>query len=148
VTDGHVEIRYVIPTTSSSTKTRFCHLRTDYFHDVALPVAHRIHPGRPATPGTPPGTGGLLVGSLRDGVGDAAGPQRRPVGPTAVGLVPGQLGHPSAGSAPTTRAGHSHGVHQPNQLAGVGILAGREPGHQVPTAAVADGVERGGQPAP
>jgi site-specific DNA recombinase len=31
VTDGHVEIRYVIPTTSSSTKTRFCHLRTDYF---------------------------------------------------------------------------------------------------------------------
>jgi site-specific DNA recombinase len=32
VTDGQVEIRYVIPTTPSSTKTRFCHLRTDYFH--------------------------------------------------------------------------------------------------------------------
>jgi site-specific DNA recombinase len=31
VTDGQVEIRYVIPTTTSSTKTRFCHLRTDYF---------------------------------------------------------------------------------------------------------------------
>src|SRR5512132_243714 len=31
VTDGHVEIRYVIPTTDPSTKTRFCHLRTDYF---------------------------------------------------------------------------------------------------------------------
>src|SRR5215216_5786068 len=31
VTDGHVEIRYVIPTTDHSTKTRFCHLRTDYF---------------------------------------------------------------------------------------------------------------------
>jgi site-specific DNA recombinase len=31
VTDGHVEIRYVIPTTPGSTKTRFCHLRTDYF---------------------------------------------------------------------------------------------------------------------
>ena len=40
VTDGQVEIRYVIPTTTSSTKTRFCHLRTDYFGDVALPVAH------------------------------------------------------------------------------------------------------------
>jgi hypothetical protein len=31
VTDGQVEIRYVIPTTPSSTTTRFCHLRTDYF---------------------------------------------------------------------------------------------------------------------
>src|SRR6266536_2103962 len=31
VTDGQVEIRYVIPTTPASTKTRFCHLRTDYF---------------------------------------------------------------------------------------------------------------------
>jgi site-specific DNA recombinase len=31
VTDGQVEIRYVIPTTDNSTKTRFCHLRTDYF---------------------------------------------------------------------------------------------------------------------
>jgi site-specific DNA recombinase len=29
VTDGQVEIRYVIPTTDHSTKTRFCHLRTD-----------------------------------------------------------------------------------------------------------------------
>jgi site-specific DNA recombinase len=50
VTDGHVEIRYVIPTTDHSTKTRFCHLRTDYFDHVAVPVAHRIHPGRSATP--------------------------------------------------------------------------------------------------
>jgi hypothetical protein len=31
VTDGRVEIRYVIPTTTGSTKTRFCHLRTDHF---------------------------------------------------------------------------------------------------------------------
>jgi site-specific DNA recombinase len=31
VTDGKVEIRYVIPTTPASTNTRFCHLRTDYF---------------------------------------------------------------------------------------------------------------------
>ena len=31
VTDGQVEIRYVIPTTPGSTQTRFCHLRTDYF---------------------------------------------------------------------------------------------------------------------
>src|SRR5215204_7222525 len=31
VTDGQVEIRYVVPTTPGSTHTRFCHLRTDYF---------------------------------------------------------------------------------------------------------------------
>src|SRR5262249_50715614 len=31
VTDGAVEIRYVIPTTESSTHSRFCHLRIDYF---------------------------------------------------------------------------------------------------------------------
>jgi hypothetical protein len=40
------------------------------FDDVALPVAHRIDQGRPATPGAPTGSGGLLVGALRDGVGD------------------------------------------------------------------------------
>jgi site-specific DNA recombinase len=41
VTDGQVEIRYVIPTTDNSTKTQFCHLRTDYFQvepaDVGSP---------------------------------------------------------------------------------------------------------------
>jgi site-specific DNA recombinase len=31
VTNGDVEIRYVIPTTPGSEKTRFCHLRKDYF---------------------------------------------------------------------------------------------------------------------
>jgi hypothetical protein len=37
-----VEIRYVIPTTDHSTKTRFCHLRTDYFHPAALAVGGRV----------------------------------------------------------------------------------------------------------
>jgi site-specific DNA recombinase len=31
VTDGDVELRYVIPTTPASEQVRFCHLRTDYF---------------------------------------------------------------------------------------------------------------------
>ena len=39
---------------------------------VALPVAHRIDQRRPATPGAPAGSGGLLVGAFRDGVGDPA----------------------------------------------------------------------------
>jgi site-specific DNA recombinase len=38
VTDGQVEIRYVIPTTDHSTKTRFCHLRTDYFDVEAAKI--------------------------------------------------------------------------------------------------------------
>jgi site-specific DNA recombinase len=51
VTDGQVEIRYVIPTTTSSTKTRFCHLRTDYFDLVALAVADPVKGRRPAWAG-------------------------------------------------------------------------------------------------
>jgi site-specific DNA recombinase len=42
VTDGQVEIRYVIPTTPGSTQTRFCHLRTDYFQ---VEPAHIGPPG-------------------------------------------------------------------------------------------------------
>jgi site-specific DNA recombinase len=38
VTDGDVEIRYVIPTSSSSEHVRFCHLRTDYFNFHAFEI--------------------------------------------------------------------------------------------------------------
>jgi site-specific DNA recombinase len=54
VTDGQVEIRYVIPTTPSSTKTRFCHLRTDYFEiepaDVGPPGQVEITAARAGPP--------------------------------------------------------------------------------------------------
>ena len=43
VTDGQVEIRYVVPTTPGSTKTRFCHLRTDYFTVEAAHVGTPQH---------------------------------------------------------------------------------------------------------
>jgi site-specific DNA recombinase len=43
VTDGKVEIRYVIPTTPGSTKTRFCHLRSDYFQVEAAHVGAPQH---------------------------------------------------------------------------------------------------------
>ena len=68
------------------------------------------------------------------------------VGEVAIGLVAGQMGHPGMGPASPTGTGHLHGVDQPNQLEGVGVLAGGEPGHQVPTTTVAEGVELGGQP--
>jgi site-specific DNA recombinase len=54
VTDGQVEIRYVIPTTTSSTKTRFCHLRTDYFQvepaDVRPPEKVQVQWAGPGPP--------------------------------------------------------------------------------------------------
>jgi site-specific DNA recombinase len=56
VTDGQVEIRYVIPTTPASTKTRFCHLRTDYFDveaaDVGPPHQRQLR-GDPRWAGPP-----------------------------------------------------------------------------------------------
>jgi site-specific DNA recombinase len=36
INDDQVEIRYVIPTSEEGTKTRFCHLRTDYFNRPSL----------------------------------------------------------------------------------------------------------------
>ena len=38
VSDGTVEIRYVLPLSSGSEKVRFCHLRKEYFDGVALLV--------------------------------------------------------------------------------------------------------------
>ncbi len=38
VTDGDVEIRYVIPTSPASEHVRFCHLRTDYFVNPSRPM--------------------------------------------------------------------------------------------------------------
>jgi site-specific DNA recombinase len=80
VTDGQVEIRYVIPTTDHNTKTRFCHLRTDYFHLVALAIPPAVKAGRPPTTGTTARPIGLLVLALGNGVRDVTGAQRPPVG--------------------------------------------------------------------
>jgi hypothetical protein len=148
VTDGQVEIRYVIPTTPGSTRTRFCHLRTDYFDLVALAVALAVNRRRAATPGTPPGPVGLLIVPFGDGVADAAGPQGGPVGPAGRGLVSGQVIGSLAGSAAAAGPHHTDLVDQPNQLAGVGVLARGQAGGQVAATAIADGVELGGQPTP
>ncbi|SRR6266508_2718594 len=90
VTDGQVEIRYVIPTTDHSTKTRFCHLRTDYFDHVAALVAHRVEPTRPSR-------AALLVAAGGDGVGDPAAAQQGPAGGIAV--AGDGVGHTTVGLA-------------------------------------------------
>jgi hypothetical protein len=56
--------------------------------------------------------------------------------------------YPGARPAPPTGLRHPHLIDQPDQLDGVGVLAWGEPGGQVPTATVADGVHLGGQPTP
>jgi hypothetical protein len=99
VTDGQVEIRYVVPTTPGSTTTRLCHLRTDYFDHVALAVAHQVYPGRPATPWAPASPRRLLVGPLRDGVRDPALAQQPSAGAVAVASVSDQMSWPLAGPA-------------------------------------------------
>jgi hypothetical protein len=116
-------------------------------HPIAQLVPVPVEGRRPATPSPLARPVGLLVIPLGDRVPDVAGPQRRPVGPAAVGLVPGQVHHPRAGPAPATGTGHPHGVDQPDQLAGVGVLARGQPGGQVAAPPIADGVQLGGQPA-
>ena len=74
--------------------------------------------------------------------------QGGPGSPAGIGLVPGQVIRSLAGSAAAARPGHPHRIDQPDQLAGVGVLARGEACGQVAAAAIADGMELGGQPAP
>ena len=72
------------------------------FHDVALPLAHRIDHRWAAAPSTPAGSGGLLVGPLGDRVGDPPPAQQPPAGGVAVAPVGDQMrgalaGRPNAG---------------------------------------------------
>jgi site-specific DNA recombinase len=89
VTDGQVEIRYVIPTTPASTQTRLCHLRTDDFHPVALAVGG---PVEAALAG--------LVRLVRDHRPDAAAAQVAPQAGEAVALVARDRGRADPGPAP------------------------------------------------
>jgi len=115
-------------------------------HLIAVAVANPIKGRRPATTGTTTGPVGPLVVTLRDRVPDMASTQRGPVGPAGIGLVPGQMIWSHPGPATAAGPGHPHLVEQSDQLAGVGVLPGGEPGGQIPAPAVADAVHLGGQP--
>jgi hypothetical protein len=97
VTDGKVEIRYVIPTTTGSTKTRFGHLRTDYF---------AVEPAGISPPGQ------VQVGSAR-GVGHPRHPAE--LGPPAGRTARGWYGRCHVGAAtcgsPTSCASDGEGLH-------------------------------------
>jgi site-specific DNA recombinase len=145
VTDGQVEIRYVIPTTDHSTKTRFCHLRTDYFDHIAAPIALPVKGQRPAWP---PGLADALIGPLGDGVGDATAAQQPPTSGVAVALVADQVVGSLTGPAPPRRPRHADRVQHRPELGRVMPLTRGEDHAQRPAAAVTAKVNLGGQPTP
>jgi hypothetical protein len=114
---------------------------------VALAIAHWINPRRPATSWSAAGPGGLLVGALRDGVGDPAAPQRPAAGRVAVAPVGNQVGGALAGPAPSTRARDSNGVQQRAQLGALMALTGGDQHPQRPATAIAGQVDLGREPA-
>ena len=75
VTDGAVEIRYVIPTTEGSTHTRFCQLRTDYLDDVTAAVGVLVVADRAAAAGAAATAMGFLVIGFGDHAADPAASQ-------------------------------------------------------------------------
>jgi site-specific DNA recombinase len=95
VTNGQVEIRYVVPTTPGSTHTRFCHLRTDYFGVKAAQVGPPHHvqvrqqPRRAAPPQPQRLVRGATVGKPLDAHPDHRARHDR--GPLAAGEVPAGL---------------------------------------------------------
>ena len=58
------------------------------------------------------------------------------------------MGHPGTGPPTTAGPRHPHGIDQPDQLVGIGVLARGQAGGQVAATAVADGVQLGAQPTP
>jgi site-specific DNA recombinase len=125
VTDGQVEIRYVIPTTPGSTRTRFCHLRTDYFQV------------EPATVG-PPGQVQIQLAAC------GAGPPQ-----------PQHLRRARAGRDPLDLDAQDGAAHdRPRSsaaMAGMALLLGMQPrpgGHGHGAVLVVDGGKGGGRGRP
>jgi hypothetical protein len=127
VTDGRVEIRYVIPTTPGSTQTRFCHLRTDYFQvepaDIRPPDQVQVG-GAGAGPPQPQHLGWASLG--RD-------PLHLHAHQGATGDRPGRSGAPARvvvllGMQPGPR-GDGHGAVL--VVAGDQQVGGRRPGGRV-----------------
>jgi site-specific DNA recombinase len=158
VTDGQVEIRYVIPTTDHSTKTRFCHLRTDYFDveaaDIGPPHKRQLRGGprwagppqpqrlgRPGPPGQPCHVHahqraghdpqmpvGVAVGALLGMQPTPGGHGHLPV--LRVGLLPG-----GRGRRPGGRVGQRQLGAVPGRPPGTAITAGMAGGVEVPVTA-------------
>jgi hypothetical protein len=102
VTDGDVEIRYVIPTTPASEHVRFCHLRTDYFHHIATGIDGFVEEQRPPRSSCPLRA---LVASLWNGVRDLPLPQPAAAPRVARALVSNEAIRTGAWSPTACRTG-------------------------------------------
>ena len=122
VTDGDVEIRYVLPTSPGGESLRFCHLRSDYFRD---PQAVRCRRRERPLDQVVRGRGRLIAPRRADRASPADAGQpgrahqpRHPLPPTPDAVRVGQLGVDARGTVRAAAAG----VDQPNRgrEAGVG----------------------------
>jgi hypothetical protein len=145
VTNGDVEIRYVIPTTPASEQVRFCHLRTDYFHHVAPGVDRLVEGQRATGSGRAPCS---LVGALENGVRDVALPKQLPTAGITVALVRDNAVGPGPRASPPTGSSHPNAVEHGRQLGTVMAVSRSNDDGQGPSLAVAGQVEFGRQPAP
>src|SRR3954454_4556478 len=71
VTDGEVEIRYVMPTDRASEQVRFCHLRLDYLKPVIFVGAGPVHDASAQRRADRPRVGAVSIRG--DAVGGDAG---------------------------------------------------------------------------
>src|SRR5205814_8070228 len=99
VTDGEVEIRYVLPTSPDGPHRPFCQLRKDHLDGVPLLVGPGVEGGRAAAGAAFVLAVTDLVCVLRNGAPDPAPPQVGPVGGRAVSLVTQHPGRPGPGPA-------------------------------------------------
>ena len=123
VTNGEVEIRYVIPTSEASTHTRFCQLRMDYFHAIPLAVRTSVE-ARVRT----------LVTARGDHCPDAAPTQVGPHRLVAEALVAGDpaRAQPRSATSPArNRALIQHGFERDLLVA---LAAGQHRGDRLPMA--------------
>jgi len=144
VTNGDVEIRYVIPTTPASEHVRFCYLRTDYFHDVATGIDGCVKEERP-----PRSSGSLraLVTPLWNGVLDLSLPQQAATAWVTVALVSDEPVWARPWSPAATGAWDPDAVQHRLQLRTVMALSWADHDGERPSTAVTGQMELGGQPA-
>jgi site-specific DNA recombinase len=147
VTDGEVEIRYVLPTSPDGPHPPFCQLRKDHLDGVAVLVVPGVEGGRAAARAATLAAVVLLVFLDRDDGLDAALAQVAAVGGGGVGLVTQRGAGPGAGP-PLAPAPDGQLVHQRDELRAVTVLARRGDAGQRPAAPVSDQVNLGGKTAP
>jgi site-specific DNA recombinase len=147
VTDGEVEIRYVLPTSPDGPHPPFCQLRKDHLDGVAFGVPACVEDGRAAAGPAAVAAVFLLVFLDGDDGLDRVAPQPGAVRAGGVCLVRHRPARPLPGPA-RAAALDADGLHQRGEVRRVAVLArAGQPGDRA-AAQVSGQVDLGGQPAP